>query len=96
MAATEREAVNTARALIAALTAASTQEETSETDFRGKRLVKLRTALKTIDELALRYPENGEFNLAAERLRKAIRLTEMQGERPRKPYRDSPRRFLSR
>ena len=96
LAATEREAVNTARALIAALTAASAQEETSETDFRGKRLVKLRTALKTIDELALRYPENGEFNLAAERLRKAIRLTEMQGERPRKPYRDSPRRSLSR
>jgi hypothetical protein len=94
--ATEREAANTARSLVVALTATPTAEETAETDFRGKRLVKLRTALKTIDELALRYPENGEFNLAAERLRKAIQFTEMHGERPRKPYRDSPRRSSSR
>ena len=87
LAATEHEAENTARALVAALTA--TDEEAAETSFRGKRIVKLQTALKTVEALAARYPDNEECLQAAERLRKAIQVSERRGGvRPRR--RDAP------
>lgn len=83
LAATEREAVNTARALIAALTATPMDDESPAEGLSGKRLAKLKTALKTVEDLARRYPGNDEFPAAAERLRKAIEFTAYRGERVR-------------
>ena len=80
LAATEREAENTARALIDAFTATPATGKSAST-FVGKRLVKLRAALRTIEELQRRYPENAEIPVAVERLRKAIRMTELHGAR---------------
>ena len=80
LAATEREAENTARALLAAFTATPTTDEPDST-LVGKRLAKLKTALGTIEELQRRHPGNAEIPVVAERLRRAMRFTEMRGDR---------------
>lgn len=89
LASTEREAENTSRALLAAFMATPTEGEPSAKGLNARRLIKLKVALKTVEDLSLRYPKNKEFPAAAERLRKAIRFTEMHGKRFSPPHREN-------
>lgn len=81
----EAEATHTANALVSALTA--TEEDRTAPD---KRLTKLRRAKETVEQLHVRFPDNGEINHAIERLTRAIEFTEQRSKA--KPLRKPPYR----
>lgn len=89
----EHEAVNTAAALVSALTA--TEEDRLAPN---KRLAKLTRACETLQKLQARFPKNTEITHALERLSRATAFTaqkEREGRaRPAPTSPDGPRENL--